>query len=125
MQPQVLPGHSGGALVWDGGRAGQQLVVGMLVQHTVVSDGEGGCSFLPHFNCRCQYKLSRAPCTELQRQPHASRLTPHTLSSSVPAPLLQLVLRHLESGAPAAAAMRVFHSSFAVHRSHATLNPLL
>ena len=58
----MLPGHSGGALVLRAGGATRNCVVGMLVQHTVVSDGEAGSSFLPHFNCRSVMFLALFCC---------------------------------------------------------------
>jgi hypothetical protein len=100
---QVLPGHSGGALVWDCHEAAQRYVVGMLVQHTVVSDGDGGSSFHPHFNCRlvllCFVQI-RVSLTMI----------------SVPSPLLQLVLQRLKSGETPSAAIRILNSVFAPHR---------
>jgi hypothetical protein len=72
---QVLPGHSGGALMslnHNGFSLVSPCVVGMLVQHTVVSDGEAGASFLPHFNCRLVLfpalfsSVSELTCTELE-----------------------------------------------------------
>jgi hypothetical protein len=103
----VLPGHSGGALVCSCNESRQQYVVGMLVQHTVVSDGEGGSSFLPHFNCRLVFAVfvRQVPLT-----------TNSQFITSVPSQLLQLVLHKLKSGETPSAAMRVLSSVFALHR---------